>query len=206
MRTMNKFVELLNLPDPSDQIKQRAYNIIGQWQHNQKFIDNLKRYVLADQTINVASSGQILDNSLTEMVREQYQSFFEFPIEAALSFFNNQQSQPACLPPHTHPKRTIALQYYFDTGAGARTVLYDFNRTCTPSRFMDYYDYSDVTYMTSTRFEKERWYMFDTRTPHSVEDINGHRMFIAFTFDSNHTIESVLQNSKLQYRVCEEIK
>jgi hypothetical protein len=201
-----KFIEILNLPSPTDQIRQRAYHIVNQWHYQQKFIVNLKQHVLLDHDTNVVSAGQAFDDILNQMVKNQYQSFFEFPVEATVSFFKNSQAQPACLPPHTHPNRTVAIEYFFETGNDARTVLYDFNETCGTSKFMDYYDYRDVTYNTHARFEKEKWYMFNNRTPHSVEDVYNRRMFIAFTFDPQHTIESVLHNSKLEYKMFEKIE
>jgi len=199
-----KFVEILNLPDPVDEIKQRSFQLIDRWQHNQRFTDNLKKFVLKDRNTNVASAAQVFDDRLTKLIQEQYQSFFSFPVESALSFFRNIGTTPACLPPHTHPSRTVAMQYYFEVGGNVQTVLYDFVPNYNPSRFLDYFDYSDVKYNSHIVFEKEKWVMFNTRTPHSVENIERLRAFISFTFDPAYTVQSVLQDSKLEYKIVVE--
>lgn len=197
-----KFWQSTDLPAPCSAVVQTVQKLVHNYHPDPEFVTNIKQLVLHDKTINVASSGQIFDKMLDRLVQIQYQKFFSIPVRgASVGYFHNTDSLPACLPPHIHDRRTVALNFFLHTGGPqVRTVLYRWAQpNCADSAFLNYFDYQNLIYHTELVCQPDRWYMFESRCPHSVENIDSTRIFLCLLFDSDLSTDSVLTNCQMQF-------
>jgi hypothetical protein len=197
-----KFIELLNLPAPSDEVQSLAIELVDSWKPNQ-FFKNVKELVFPNSNINITSAGQLNNPIIDELIKKQYQQYFNVDIGGTLSFFKNAGIDPCCLPPHTHSVRTIALNYLVKRGGnGVRTTLMRFKNNTEPeSKFGGYFTYDDVIIENAIICNQPNWYAFESRLPHSVENIESTRIILAITFNPDTKLDIFTRHRNLKYNV-----
>lgn len=197
-----KFIEILNLPAPGAKLQQLCVDLVNRWEYNTSLSANIRNLVLGDADFNVVLAGQITDETVTQLVRDQYQQYFDVDIGATLSFFKNQESHLGCLPPHTHSVRTLALNFYIETGgSNVATTLFKFKHETPVSRFFDYYHYDDLEYQDHVVCNNPHWYAFESSEPHSVENIETTRILLAITFDPECKLDTITRQKNISYKI-----
>ena len=197
-----KFIELLNLPPPSISLQQQSVDLVSNWKYNKSAIDNIQNLVFGSDAINIVLAGQITDDTITQLVQDQYQQYFDVKLGATLSFFKNERSYPGCLPPHIHSVRTLALNFYIVTGGNSvATTLFKFKHMQPNSKFFDYYHYDDLEFQDHVICNNPTWYAFESSKPHSVENIESTRILLAITFDPECKLDTITRQKNINYKV-----
>ncbi len=197
-----KFIEILNLPPPSAELQKLSIDLVDNWGYNESVSNNIKTLVFGDVDINMSLGGQVATAEITRMVREQYQQYFDVDIGASLSFFKNEKTQPSCLPPHIHPIRTLALNFYIVTGGNnVATTLFKFKHENPVSKFFNYYQYDQVELQDQVICNNPNWYAFESSKPHSVENIETTRILLAITFDPESDLNTITRQKNIKYKI-----
>lgn len=197
-----KFIEILNLPPPNAELQKLSIDLVDNWEYNRSISNNIQTLVFGEVDINVSLGGQVSTAEITRMVKEQYQQYFDVDIGASLSFFKNEKTQPSCLPPHIHPIRTLALNFYIVTGGNnVETTLFRFKYENPISKFLNYYRYDEVDLLGHVICNNPSWYAFDSSQPHSVENIETTRVLLAITFDPDCKLETITRQKDINYNI-----
>ena len=200
-----QFLQITNLPKPTQQMCEMALNLISSIPSSTVYDEIFaKAQKVLTRPVNMVSGDQIWeDEKFNQIMKNHYQKFFTIPIiSAGIIYFVNQDTVPACLPPHNHNVRTVALNFILEPGGpNVSTVMYDHLRNIPLSEFFEFYDYSDLTKKAEVNSNNAEWYLFQSNRIHSVENILSRRVLIYLMFEPHHTVETVLANSKLEYNI-----
>ena len=184
----------LRLPPPSNEllIKIREYadscelNLDSKrWLdefHNNKINSVLASYTIADV--------------LTCALRNRYQQYFsKHEISIIIGLMKNIKDIPACGPPHTDSRRSLAINYYVELGGdNVRTVFYNIVLPSTGEATNIPYD--NILPISEHVFQQD-WYAFNVNRCHSVENIKTDRLFLAIYLigaDLNYNLENLQED------------
>jgi hypothetical protein len=179
-----KIFEITNLPPPNYKILERIKEFLSTTDHAPSIYwrDNLNREVYHG-TENISFSGNITDDVVTHLVKDQYQQYFKDPIGACFNYMYNIDSskQSASLPPHVHRLRQFAIHYFYELGGDdVRTYFHttkpyrDRLKNLEPKeKFSGFMTREDTIPYQYIRTETNKWYAHSILLPHSVENITA---------------------------------
>ena len=217
-----KILNLTNLPKPDNSVSEYIlnyhYNSTGSDNKysNHQFIMNKVLHEVYDDKINISLSVEHRPPKiLFDKIQEQYQPYFKTPMIG--SWFNilgnsNLSQGPACFPPHVHYGRTLAVNYFIDLGGdNVNTVFYSHYQADrepnSPQPVLEKYGgflkYENVRKDTQYTAEKNKWYVHNSRIPHSVENITATRILFCLVFPATCEVADIMCEEKIEYSIVE---
>jgi hypothetical protein len=199
-----KILSIDNLPHPNPDILQFILVYMNKAENKFEIDYTSKVNELYQNKENIILGANIRNETVTSMVCEQYQKYFDSPISSCFDYFINVNPAQgvACLPPHVHHIRTLALNYLFDVGGdNVKTCFYtrkivDF---LPREKWGGYLSREDVTPHKYMVTEKNKWYAHPILVPHSVENVLTSRIFLAIQFQPSYDIGDLVLEKKLEY-------
>jgi hypothetical protein len=203
-------LKIHNLPAPNDAILAYIKDNVT-YGDNQIYYRNKVSTDVYNNEINMAMSGQVSLFDMLDIVREQYQQYFDLLIvNSWFDYLINVEPEkgPAKLPPHTHTIRTLGLNYFIDLGGeDVRTCFYThkpksgIQKYEPQAKWGGYLSFDDVEKYGHVVTEKNKWHAYNTRIPHGVEGITGTRIFFTIVFQPHVEIAHFLLEKKLHYQI-----
>jgi hypothetical protein len=174
------FLEL-NLPIPSDKIKNEVISLLATQQVN---YENHINVGVLNPDINVATCMYFTNDALTAMCKEEFSKLFsdDYYGSFTLCLRNLSPGQPAFYPPHCDNGRIIGINFIINTGgANVETTIYE-NINDDSSTFEEglMHAYSnDMIVAEKQRLDESKWYAMDVSRFHSVENIECDRLILS---------------------------
>jgi len=174
----NKFV----LPHPSTQLLEKLKEVM----ENRPTAYEIQRWHKTQQppSVNCTAGEFFLDPEIIELGIKEYKDYFTDPFTPSLGILRNTTGKPECYPAHSDRYRTIALNYYLDTGGDVSTVFYnkieDYISDRAGGKVISHDNLPEV--VASVKFETNQWYIFNARNYHSVENITSTRYIFGLCF------------------------
>jgi hypothetical protein len=207
-------LNITNLPAPSAEIQEYVRNKITEITNSDdtKFHNfrNQVRTLLYPER-NIAFATETMDDDdFISMVSAQYQDYFGKLISATYCSFTNLGETPACLGVHNHWRRTLALNFFLETGGSdVRTCFYDQKPDSEVelprAEFSGYFKYQDTTPKEYFVPEPNKWIAFDAKIPHSVENIETTRIYMTIVFAPDTEIEYLMSEPGIEYSTIETV-
>jgi len=174
----------LNLPGPSDRIKDAIYRIADSSSYElelKKTHDKVQNY-----TVNSVSRKFVEDDSeFNQLVKDEYSKYFNETIHPAVGIVTNlKSSEVSCWPPHSDRVRIFALNFYLDEGGEhVETVMYNThdNYIAGPGTGK-IYNYNDLEIDKIYHLKINQWYGLNVRQVHSIENIESRRIIFTISF------------------------
>jgi hypothetical protein len=183
----------LNLPSPNIKIKQRLDYLVRTVEFEQSGKIWLNEF--HQNKLNLADYKFASDPTLTKLVNDQYYSLFKIDFFVSYGIFNGQSS---CHSPHIDRARMLALNYYYTLGGeNVETVFYN-KKTDKGLSQAQNYRYDELIATTRFKFEVNKWYAYEVSRAHSVENINGTRIFLAIMLGSKTITDEKLNTYALE--------
>lgn len=191
MTTNNVDVYNIELPDPSPELLELTKRII--------FKDIVPNSIADMKQLNELNNNQgdamgaaffsykTESLELTKMIREEFGQYF--PNVEIASYFGlmagdyEQSGMYRCIHPHVDVTRNVNINYFIDIGGDdVQTWFYDKIGSRTRDRdamMSNFYPRSEITPLGYCKFEKNKWYMFNSTQVHSIEKLQSSRYFVA---------------------------
>lgn len=144
-------------------------------------------------------SGIRLPDNIQDQVTKIYSSYFNQPIVALSTKFQNLRNEPAVLPPHCDRFRQISINYILQSG-GSRvtTCFYKQKRKSASLDQGENATYDEVELDYQLQLPERQWHSYDVQTYHSVAGIENTRIFLLLLPASNPNLdEFCLQYSNI---------
>lgn len=176
----------LNLPEPShellEMIKKDAF-IAPINPDNKRWLDEFHNGTINSALHLFYDAGEYINNRL----REEFQQFFpNHKLRMIIGIMQGTVDQPTCHPPHIDRARALAVNYYIELGGEeVTTVFYNLVQPIRGESYNIRYDQTNGCY-SQTIFNKG-WYAYDVTRCHSVENLQGTRLFFAIRLISDST-------------------
>jgi hypothetical protein len=176
-------LELL-LPKPSDNLLNYVKQLSLETPINEINISRRQKFIDCNIGINVALSSYPKTELLDELVRQEYNNFLnlhENGIHPSCLLMQNLIKAPCFIPPHTDIGRTVAINYIiFSGGNEVKTTFYK-NYSIDPDGSTSYYSDETLEIEKSYELNDNKWYAFDPRQCHSVDNIHDKRLLLSIS-------------------------
>jgi hypothetical protein len=191
----------LNLPAPSESMIQLAKDFASSFD----FDADRKRWLDEFHSGSVNSAIHHFDRTgiLTPQLKEQYQEYFpHHKIGSSIGIMKNGQDIPACMPPHVDRARAVGINYFVELGGkSVTTVFYDRTETVTDKGYN--IEYNKLVPVQHYVAEYGRWYAYNVSRYHSVENLEGTRIFISIKLFRPHIVNDMDFEYGMQDFLCD---
>jgi hypothetical protein len=199
-----KILSINNLPHPNPEILKFILRYMNEAKNKFEIDYQSTLTEIYQNKENIILGANIRNETVTAMVQEQYQKYFDCPISSCFDYFinTNPEQGVACLPPHVHHVRTLALNYFFDIGGtDVRTCFYSRKIVdlFPKEKWGGYLSREDVTPYKYMITENNKWYAHPILVPHSVENVLTSRIFLAIQFVPTYDMSDLVLEKKLEY-------
>ena len=139
-------------------------------------------------TINCASGTFFTDETITKLVRLEFQKYFKKEIYPIIGILKNiDPLSSSAYPPHIDRSRSMAINYYIESGGDeVETVFYKFKDPHRTFGEIKVAKYADIIPLTKVQFNSNTWYALDVTKIHSVENITAMRLMLALSFSKEN--------------------
>jgi hypothetical protein len=186
-------IYILQLPKPSDNL----INLVKEIALSKPLTLGTRGWRNSKQNtkVNSADADFSIDDKITYLGKQEFQSFFKEPMSPIIGIFRNTDtSLPAVYPPHTDRYRSTAINYYIELGGdNVNTVFYDKRDQDDDMIGGNILSYNQLQIKNKYKFETGFWYLLDSKRFHSVENIMTSRIILGLSFvvSADKIIEAV---------------
>ena len=175
----------LNLPAPSDKLINYIKEFSLEFPIDEINISRRQKFIECNSNINIALASHPTTDLLKEFILQEYSNFLQLQkndFEVNCLLMQNLDSVPCFIPPHTDIGRPIAINYTIMSGGSkVETTFYknySENREGTTSHYND----SNLLKDKSYELNDNKWYAFNARQYHSVDNIQDKRLVLSISF------------------------